>query len=149
MNKERRSSQRFQVNGEELFVMDHAANKIATVRNLSLSGLQMRYTTQTPACHKWAVVDIVSANQRQVIVPALSCRPAYDIASLMEDGKFSRGAFTRTCGVQFERMDRQQKSQIKQLFDSIAQIEASDAESIKTDRGIPTVARVKGGPECK
>ena len=148
MKAERRKTRRHRLEDEIFHVMDRCSEKIATVRDMSTKGMQIRYSPEGRVCHQWSLVDIVAADRNQVIIPDLACRPVYDIASLLEDGSFS-GAYVRTCGVCFERLDDNQRLRLARLFESIAPAESPTVGPTDNQDSNSTMARTKGGPECK
>lgn len=118
MTKEQRRETRREIEVETLFAMDQCSRKIATVINISTSGMQLRYSPENHICHQWSHATIFASDGEWPLISNLACRPVYDLASLIENQCFT-GAAVRICGVCFETITDEQSTGLNQLMKNI------------------------------
>lgn len=119
MKTERRNHPRCLMVGKDVFVMDHCSGKVATLRDLSVSGLQLSYPPDQSTCNQWSVIDIFTGERRQTMISGLTCKMVYDVASLAENDRFS-GSDVRLCGVCFNGLTDGQKDNLSKLLSESA-----------------------------
>ena len=115
MKTERRNYPRRPMAGKDVFVMDQCSGKGATLRDLSKSGMQLSYPPDQSTCNQWTLTDIFTTERKQMLLSGLAGEMVYDVASLIEDGKFS-GTDVRLCGVRFNGLTDAQKKVLNQML---------------------------------
>ncbi|MFO7716079.1 PilZ domain-containing protein [Desulfosarcina sp.] len=119
MKIERRKHPRHLMAGKDVFVMDQCSGKVAMLRDLSTSGMQLSYPPDQSTCNQWTLIDIFAGEQAQILLSGLTCKMVYDVASLLEDGSFT-GTDVRLCGVRFNGLKRVQKENLDKLMEGAA-----------------------------
>ena len=115
MSTERRNLPRRLMVGKDVFVLDNCSGKVAMLRDLSASGLQLSYPPDQSACNQWTLIDIFAGERRKMMISGLSCEMVYDVASLTENGRFS-GSGVRLCGVCFKGLTDDHKENLSQIL---------------------------------
>lgn len=119
MQIERRNHPRRLIAADSVFVVDHCSEKVGTLIDLSVGGMQLSYLPEKFTCNQWTLIDIMADEQNQCLITGLACEIVYDVASLMENGRFS-GMDVRVCGVCFNRLTVVQKNSLDQLLARVA-----------------------------
>jgi hypothetical protein len=117
MKTERRKTSRCLMAGKKVFVLDRCSGKVGMLRDLSASGLQLRYPPDQSACNQWSLVDIFTGKRRQIVISDLTCELVYDLASLAENDTFS-GTDVRLCGIRFKRLTDVQKENLSRMLEN-------------------------------
>ena len=114
MSTERRNQPRRLMAGKDVFVLDQCSGKVGVLRDLSVSGMQLSYPPDISTCNQWTLNDIFTTARKQALLSGLACKMVYDVASLIENGKFS-GTDVRLCGVCFNRLTDAQKVTLNKM----------------------------------
>lgn len=117
MKPERRKIPRRLMAGEDMFALDHCSGKVATLSDLSAGGMQVSYRPDKSTCNQWTLVDIFTGERNQILLSSLTCKMVYDVASLIENSKFS-GVDVRLCGVRFNRLTDAQKENLSNILEN-------------------------------
>ena len=115
MKTERRSNPRRRMAGKDVFVMDQCSGKVGMLRDLSTCGMQLSYPPDQSTCNQWTLTDIFTTARKQALLSGLACKMVYDVASLIENGKFS-GTDVRLCGVRFNGLTNAQKEILNKML---------------------------------
>jgi len=118
MKPERRNTPRCLMAGKDMFVLDHCSGKVATLSDLSAGGMQLSYRPDKSTCNQWTFIDIFTGYRNQILLSGLTCKMVYDVASLIENGKFS-GLDVRLCGVRFNRLTGAQQEDLRKLLENV------------------------------
>ncbi|WP_372683365.1 PilZ domain-containing protein [Desulfosarcina sp.] len=118
MKTERRNYPRRLMAGKDVFVLDHCSGKVGTLRDLSVSGLQLSYPPDQSTCNQWTLIDIFTGERERIVISGLTCEMVYDVASLAENDKFS-GSNVRLCGVCFNGLTDGQKDNLNKLLSDV------------------------------
>ena len=105
---ERRQHPRYRVREGKFEVFSRDSKIIGKLHNISQGGLVFQYTPAGGKKAESETVDIMAKSPDLFYLPSVACRAMYDISALAEDQSFT-GAATRLCGVQFVRLNREQK----------------------------------------
>jgi len=115
MKTERRKHPRRLMTGKDVFVLDQCSGKVGMLRDLSTSGMQLSYPPDKSTCNQWTLTDIFTTERKQALLSGLACKMVYDVASLIENGKFS-GTDVRLCGVRFNGLTDAQKETLNKMI---------------------------------
>ena len=117
-NVERRKFDRHPVSKNLFFVFNHDSTEMAEIKDISKGGLKFEYLPIEPQKTEWKLIDIFSKTSHRVYILGIPCKLIYDIITLAEDRTFN-GSPTRIAGLEFGRLDTNQKKKIDNLLNMI------------------------------
>ena len=118
MNVERRKFDRHPVSKNLFFVFNHDSTEMAEINNISKGGLKFAYLPVEQQKTRWELIDIFSKTSQRVYILGIPCKLIYDIITLTEDRTFN-GSPARIAGLEFGRLDKNQKKKIDTLLNLI------------------------------
>jgi hypothetical protein len=118
MEAERRKSKRYPVPKNVYFVFDHNSNKMAVVKDISMGGLKFEYIPIPSSEAEWKTIDIYASSRNRFHLFGIPCKIIYQIDSLIENQSFS-GSRSRTAGLQFAKLTKNQKKKLESLLNTI------------------------------
>jgi hypothetical protein len=118
MNVERRNFDRHPVSKNLFFVFNHDSTEMAEIKDIGEGGLKFEYLPVAEQKTEWKLIDIFSKTSQHVYIFAIPCNLIYDIITLEEDHSFM-GSPARIAGLQFSRLDKNQKKKIDTLLNMI------------------------------
>ena len=118
MNVERRKFDRHPVSNNLFYVFNHDSTEMAEIRDIGEGGLKFEYLPVEAQKTEWKLIDIFSKTSQHVYIFGIPCDLIYDIITLEEDHSFM-GSPARIAGLQFGRLDKNQKKKIDTLLNLI------------------------------
>ena len=118
MNVERRKFDRHPVSNNLFYVFNHDSTEMAEIKDMSKGGLKFEYLPVEQQKTQWKLIDIFSKTSRHVYTLGIPCKLIYDIITLAEDYTFNSSP-ARIAGLQFGRLDKNQKKKIDTLLNLI------------------------------
>ena len=118
MNLERRKFDRHPVSNNLFYVFNHDSTEMAEIRDIGEGGLKFEYLQVEAQKTEWKLIDIFSKTSQHVYILGIPCDLIYDIITLEENHSFM-GSPARIAGLQFGRLDKNQKKKIDTLLNLI------------------------------
>jgi hypothetical protein len=123
MKSERRSSERYETQSDEIQVMTEPSSHKPRIKDISKEGLALEYTPLEGEPLDFVSVDIVSRDPQDIFLHKINCKNIYDIETLME-GQTYTGGKRRTRGIKFIELTNEQEENLdmlmKRCFESLA-----------------------------
>jgi hypothetical protein len=91
---------------------------MAEINDISAGGLKFEYLPVEQQKGQWKRIDIFSKTSPRVYILDTPCKLIYDIITLTEDHTFM-GSPARIAGLEFGRLDTNQKKKIDALLNMI------------------------------
>jgi hypothetical protein len=108
LEAERRQHRRHSVRDDGIEIFSRETKLIGKLENISKNGLAFHYTPDRAEKAESDTIDIMATGPARFYLSGLVCRMVYDISVLTEDQNFT-GAVTRLCGMEFVRIEAEQK----------------------------------------
>ena len=108
MEAERRQHRRYSVRNDGIEIFSRETKLVGKLENISKSGLAFCYTPVGDEKAESDTIDVMATGPARFYLSGLVCRMVYDISVLDEDQTFT-GAETRLCGMEFVRIEAEQK----------------------------------------
>ena len=115
MKSERRSSERFEIQLDEIQVMTEPSLHKPRVKDISKEGLALEYYPLESEPLDFVSVDIVSRDNRDIFLHKINCKTIYDIETMME-GQTYTGGKKRTRGIKFIKLTNEQEENLDMLM---------------------------------
>ena len=124
MKSERRSSERFEIQLDEIQVTTEPSPHMPRVKDISKEGLSLEYTPLESEPLDFVSVDIVSRDHRDIFLHKINCKTIYDIETMMEEQTYTGGK-RRTRGIKFIELTNEKEENLdmlmKRCFENSAQ----------------------------
>jgi hypothetical protein len=115
---ERRKFDRHPVSHNLFFVFNHDSTQMAEIKDIGKGGLKFEYLPMQQQKTQWKLIDIFSKTSKHVYILSIPCKLIFDIITLAEDHTFN-GSPARIAGLEFGRLDENQKKKIDTLLNMI------------------------------
>jgi hypothetical protein len=118
MMVEQRKFDRHRVSKNLFFVFNHDSTEMAEINDISEGGLKFEYLPVEQQKTQWKLIDVFSKTSQRFYILGIPCKLIYDIITLAEDHTFT-GSPARIAGLEFGRLDKNQKKKIDTLLNMI------------------------------
>jgi hypothetical protein len=108
LEADRRQHRRRTVRGDGFEIFSRQSQIIGKLENISKGGLAFHYTPVGDGKAESDTMDVMATGPARFYLSGLVCRKIFDISALGEDHTFT-GAETRLCGMEFVRIETEQK----------------------------------------
>ena len=115
MRSERRSSERYEIQLDEIQVMTEPSSHKLRAKDISKGGMALEYIPLENEPLDIVSVDIASIDHRDIALHKTNCMIIYDFETLMEGQRYSGGR-RRICGIKFIELSKEQEENLNLLL---------------------------------